>query len=176
MDQARFTRLYQDTYGTVFAYAYRRMPPSDVPDLVAETFLTAWRRRTDLPDPPLPWLLTVTRNLIRNRRRRVSIQDAVTVELRRYRIESQGSVEGEVVERITVLSALAALDEGDREVLLLTCWDGLSAREAATVLRCSTPAFAVRLHRARRRVTALLDQLDTNRHRPRGRTHESART
>jgi RNA polymerase sigma-70 factor, ECF subfamily len=31
-------------------------------------------------------------------------------------------------------------------------WHGLTAREAATVLGCSRPAFFVRLHRARRRL------------------------
>jgi RNA polymerase sigma-70 factor (ECF subfamily) len=56
-----------------------------------------------------------------------------------------------------VLAALATLGERDREVLLLHAWDGLDNAEAATVLGCSANAFAVRLHRARRRFADALD-------------------
>jgi len=35
------------------------VPPEAVDDLVSETFLVVWRRLEDVPEPPLPWLLTV---------------------------------------------------------------------------------------------------------------------
>jgi DNA-directed RNA polymerase specialized sigma24 family protein len=49
---------------------------------------------------------------------------------------------------------------GDREVLLMTAWDGLSSREAATALGCSRAAAKVRLFRAKRRLRSELDKLE----------------
>jgi RNA polymerase sigma-70 factor (ECF subfamily) len=52
--------------------------------------------------------------------------------------------------------ALDQLSDGDREVLALIAWEGLSARDAARVLGCTLPAVTMRLHRARRRLSELL--------------------
>ncbi|GGM70881.1 DNA-directed RNA polymerase sigma-70 factor [Longimycelium tulufanense] len=160
-DENRFTTLYQENYRTVHAYARHRLPADEVSDIVAETFLIAWRRRADVPDPPLPWLLATARNLVLAHWRRTNDRNAIAVELEGCRVLPQEPAASEVVvERITVLSALSQLEERDRETLLLICWDGLSPQQAAVVLGCSTHAFTMRLHRARRRVTALLDRLD----------------
>lgn len=52
--------------------------------------------------------------------------------------------------------ALARLPRSDREVLLLSEWEDLTGNEIAQVLGCSVSAATVRLHRARRRIKALL--------------------
>ena len=51
-----------------------------------------------------------------------------------------------------IAAALAGLREGDREVLTLLAWDGLTPAQASESLGCSRATFAVRLHRARRRL------------------------
>lgn len=51
-----------------------------------------------------------------------------------------------------VWEALAALSEGDREVLLLIAWEDLAPARAAQVLGIGANTFAVRLYRARRRL------------------------
>ena len=58
-----------------------------------------------------------------------------------------------------MLEALAALPERDREAILLHAWEGLSAPEAAEVLGCSATAYRLRLHRARRRLAAQLQDV-----------------
>ncbi|MBA2438956.1 MAG: sigma-70 family RNA polymerase sigma factor, partial [Acidimicrobiia bacterium] len=45
----------------------------------------------------------------------------------------------------------------DREILRLVAWDGLSTTQAVQSLGCTRAAFAVRLHRARRRLVGALD-------------------
>ena len=40
------------------------MPPEAVDDIVSETFLVVWRRLDDVPEPALPWLLIVARNVV----------------------------------------------------------------------------------------------------------------
>ena len=50
----------------------------------------------------------------------------------------------------------AALQEKDREALLLIAWEDLTPALAAASLGISSTAFRVRLHRARRRLNELL--------------------
>jgi RNA polymerase sigma-70 factor (ECF subfamily) len=61
--------------------------------------------------------------------------------------------------------ALNGLPEADREALMLAAWEGLSAQQAARVLGCSPTAFRIRLHRARRKLEASLDDEPGARHR-----------
>src|ERR1044072_3178656 len=60
-----FDELYRATAPELFAYLRRRAVP-DVEDLVAEVFVTAWRRRQDLPAPMLrrAWLYGTARRLL----------------------------------------------------------------------------------------------------------------
>ena len=43
---------------------------------------------------------------------------------------------------------------------MLVAWEGLDAQRAAVVIGCSQRAFAMRLHRARRRLAAAMTRLD----------------
>jgi RNA polymerase sigma-70 factor (ECF subfamily) len=48
--EARFVELYEDNVRDLLAYAQRRIPVADdAADLVAETFLIAWRRLGEVP-------------------------------------------------------------------------------------------------------------------------------
>jgi len=62
------------------------------------------------------------------------------------------------VERADLLAALAQLSADDREILLLTGWDGLDAAGVAEVLDCSAQAARARLSRARRRLAEQLNE------------------
>jgi RNA polymerase sigma-70 factor (ECF subfamily) len=59
-------------------------------------------------------------------------------------------------DRAAARAALARLRPDDREALLLVAWEGLDPDEAAAALGLSPGTFAVRLHRARRRLEHLL--------------------
>jgi Sigma-70 region 2 len=55
--QARqFTELFTANYGAVLAYVQRRVGTDLAQDVVADTFLAAWRNIHELPPDPLPWL------------------------------------------------------------------------------------------------------------------------
>src|SRR3954469_11874114 len=68
----RFTRLFTEHYDLVIAFARRRVEPDLAQDIVAETFLTAWRHLDDLQGEPLPWLYRVASHVIANQRRGAS--------------------------------------------------------------------------------------------------------
>jgi len=158
-DEVRFTRIYRDSYSRVLGYAARRTSPELAREAVDEVFLRAWRRLPDVPDPPLPWLLVAARNVLSEQRRGGARADALALEIARVPL-FQTDPSDAVAERDVVLRALAGLVETDREALMLTVWDGLGHRDAALIAGCSAGAFAVRLHRARRRLRTEMARLD----------------
>jgi RNA polymerase sigma-70 factor (ECF subfamily) len=148
-----FTALYADNHRRVYAYAVARAGRALADEVVAETFLVAWRRFPQMPSgAALPWLLGVARNVIRGRYRDEERQRAIAAEMVAWAADAPDVADG-VAERSAILTALAELSENDREVLTLTAWDGLSPGAAARVVNCSVPTFLVRLHRARNRLT-----------------------
>lgn len=157
--RVQFEELFRLYAGAVRTYAARRGCVDDAEDVVAEVFVVAWRKLDKLPEDPLPWLLAVARRVLANRRRgdarRVALQDRLSGELS----TSQGT-EGLPAVDGAVALALAALDERDRELLLLVAWDGLRHADAARVLGLRTGTLTVRLHRARRRFARTLAEVD----------------
>jgi RNA polymerase sigma-70 factor (ECF subfamily) len=67
---------------------------------------------------------------------------------------------------LRVADAVARLPERDEELLRLVVWDGLSTKDAAVVIGASHVACRVRLHRAKRKLAAMLEQ-DKERHQSR---------
>ncbi|MFD2794280.1 RNA polymerase sigma factor [Promicromonospora vindobonensis] len=160
-DEDRISELWRSYAWRVQAYALRHVDPHDAQEVVSETFLVAWRRLTNLPGDPLPWLLVVARNVVRNQRRAARRRSAAEEQL--VRLERVARVTEDPVRTVSRRDAIAALlrlAPKDREALLLTGWDGLTPADAAQVAGCSVPAFKMRLSRARRRLEsagALLD-------------------
>jgi RNA polymerase sigma factor (sigma-70 family) len=151
--EARFTEFYERHWAAMLAYALRRTQrPEDAADLVAETFLVAWRRRADVPPEPESrvWLYGVARRVLANHhrgeRRRVRL-----VERLRQDLSTAVSREPATRREPVAMKALMRLDEKDREVLMLTGWEELGPTEIAAVLDISTAAVRSRLHRARQR-------------------------
>jgi hypothetical protein len=62
----RFTGLLERTHTDLLAYALRRVAePSDAADVVADTYLVAWRRLDQVPaDAERPWLFGVARKVL----------------------------------------------------------------------------------------------------------------
>jgi RNA polymerase sigma factor (sigma-70 family) len=157
---AGFEQFFRAHYARVLAYIVRRLPDrAAAEDLAAETFLIAWRRRDDVPADPLPWLFVVARNVLNNSRRAAQRRDELAQRLGADTVT--GGVDADLDEPVAIesqrlMQALARLKEADREVLMLSSWDGLDRSRAAAVLGCSENTFAVRLHRARRRLAGAL--------------------
>ncbi|QFG27233.1 sigma-70 family RNA polymerase sigma factor [Actinomadura sp. WMMB 499] len=152
--------MYDACRQRVWAYAASRAGRQIADEVVSETFTVAWRRLADVPDPPLPWLLGVARNVLRAGDRAEARRAAVTAEFTAdaaRRAPRPGDVAEEVAERLAVLRAMATLSEADREILILVAWQGLAPRDAARVVGCSAAALRVRLHRARRRLVRAVE-------------------
>jgi RNA polymerase sigma factor (sigma-70 family) len=152
--ERRFEKMYRQYEPKVLAYALRRASPELAKDAVAETFLAAWRRLDDLPEDPLPWLISAARKALSNQRRSAGRQ--VRLAARLSGLVSAEAERADVHDPAAVRTALERLRPSEREALLLIGWDGLSPSQAARSLQCSATAFRVRLHRARRAFGHLL--------------------
>jgi RNA polymerase sigma factor (sigma-70 family) len=156
----RLEDLFRRHEPAVVAYLRRRAPADVVDDIVAET----WRRLDDVREPALPWLLGVARRVLsthrRGDRRRQELDSRLAAT--QSRAVPAWSEDGE--ERALV--ALATLSEKDREALTLIAWEGLTPQQAAVVLDEPAVRFRVRLHRAKRRIKALLEQPSSTPPRP----------
>lgn len=150
--EERFEALYRSHRAKVTAYVRRRVAPDQAADIVADTFLVAWRQLDRLGEDPLPWLYRVAGNAISNARRANASRERLARSLAFGRPDTGASEEGPEA----VLAAFGALSEPDREALRLVNWERLSTREAAAAMGCSEPAMKMRLHRARARLRRLI--------------------
>jgi RNA polymerase sigma-70 factor, ECF subfamily len=153
----RFAVIYAENRSRVYAFAVSKAGRQLADEILSEVFMIAWRRFGDLPEPPLPWLLAVTRNVAMSQSRALVRERSLATELNEWVAGAQaavGDIADDVAERVAALTALAALAEPDRELLTLVAWQDLTPKEAAQVIGCSTAAYFVRLHRARRRLEA----------------------
>ena len=146
----RFEEVYSANHALMLGYVLRRtQSPDDAADVLAEVFLTAWRRLAEVPpdDQARPWLYGVARRTLANhhrgQRRRSTLADRLREELATvHRAEHHT---GELAE---AAAAFRSLPAADRELLALAGWEGLDAGEIAVVLGCSRNAARIRLHRA----------------------------
>jgi RNA polymerase sigma factor (sigma-70 family) len=162
----RFVQLWEDHYTDVLAFVARRTSDRDgAADIVAETFLAAWRRRGQLPDDVRPWLFGVARKVIANARRGDRRRAALLAKLSHEPRVSYALQPGEAgaAGRAEVAEAFNRLSDADREILALVVWEELTPREAADVLGTTAPRFSVRLHRAKHRLRQQLASIADDR-------------
>jgi RNA polymerase sigma factor (sigma-70 family) len=156
----RFEGVYRDHHPAVRAYLLRRAEPELAQEALSETFLAAWRRLDELPDDPLPWLLATARRTLANQRRSARRLGGLRERMAGSETAEAADPAEQVADAELVRRALATLSEADREVLMLVAWEGLDPASAAQVAGCLRATFAVRLHRARKRLDRALFTLE----------------
>lgn len=167
-DPQRFAELYDRHAPDIHRYAARRLGHSAADDVVAETFLVAFRRR-DRFDPSRgsarPWLYGIASNLIAGHRRsevmqyRVLAKTAVDPVMEAHDDRADSRVAAAAVTR-QLGAALARLSKGDRDVLLLVAWESLTYDEVAQALAIPVGTVRSRLNRARKKVRKALGGVD----------------
>jgi RNA polymerase sigma-70 factor (ECF subfamily) len=152
--EKRFNQIHEEHFEAVRRYVWRR-DPGLADDIVAETFLVAWRRVDEVPSDARPWLIGVARNVRLNIHRSARRQRAVAdrVALTEPGVALPDTLDGGGAVRV----ALASLSARDREILLLAVWDELDHAQIAAAVGCSKANVSLRLHRARRRFAAALE-------------------
>jgi RNA polymerase sigma factor (sigma-70 family) len=164
VDQSeKFSELYRAHFDEVMRYALRRTDPETAKDVVAETFLVAWRRLDAVPADSgraSPWLYGVARRVLANSTRARLRAERLTARLGQDRSAASAAgtadAAGSIAESDGLRQALGTLSELDQEALRLVGWEELDLAAAALAMGCSRATMAVRLHRARRRLEQAL--------------------
>jgi RNA polymerase sigma-70 factor (ECF subfamily) len=167
-----FGRLFDEHAAALHRYLARRVGPSVAEDIVAETFLAALRGRHGY-DPARAgvraWLYGIATNLLRHH-----VRAEVRALRATARLAYQAGVGEDHAEAVSarvdaehrvgqLAAALAELSPGDREVLLLTSWAGLTAGEVGEALDIPAGTVRSRLHRVRRWVRGHAPTTEENR-------------
>jgi RNA polymerase sigma factor (sigma-70 family) len=167
-DSERFEELFHRHAPRIQRYVVRRLGPDAADDIVAETFLLAFRQRgtyDQARQDALPWLYGIATNLIGRHRRD---------ELRLYRALARTGTDPVTASftdrsdnRVTagaagrrLAAALAALPAAYRDTLLLVVWGDLSYEEAAAALGVPTGTVRSRINRGRTALRRKLGDLD----------------
>ena len=163
-DPEMFAELFRRHAPVIQRYVTRRIGPHDADDVVAETFLIAFRRRASYrmqaPDA-LPWLYGIATNVVRRHRR---------TELRQLRLLARTGTDpvtapftDQVDAAVSAASTGAALAAGlarlpaaQRDALLLVAWGGLSYEQVAHATGVPLGTVQSRVSRARQRLRAAL--------------------
>ncbi len=169
-DSDAFATFFRRHASSITLYAVRRCRDSeDVGDLVAETFLVALQaagRYIPETDTALPWLFGIARRVLAKQRRRSAGARRLLIKSSNSHFHFTASEEDAVASAIDAASqrpaleaGLARLSSGEREVIELVAYDGLSPAEVAEVLRLSPNAARLRLSRARRHLRQSLEPM-----------------
>jgi RNA polymerase sigma-70 factor (ECF subfamily) len=159
----RFAAIFDRHAVALHRYVARRLGPDAADDVVAETFLRAFQRRSGYDAAYLdagPWLFGIATNLIAHRRRS---------EIRLLRAMARTGIDpaaepadAGLADRVVaggtrpkLAAALATLPAGDRDVLLLTA-SGLGYAETARALGVPIGTVSSRLGRARKKLREAL--------------------
>ena len=159
---AAFGEIYERHVEPIGGYLARRVGAAAAEDIVAETFLTAFRKRASFDtswESARPWLFGIAVRIMRRHRRLEAVQ---------WRAAMAGPADdtaagdgyGEAEDRMdaqrrlrALEPAIAALAQRDREVLQLFAWGGLSYDDIAASLRVPVGTVRPRLNRVRRQLS-----------------------
>lgn len=144
--ERRFDALFAEHVASIASYCRWRSAASvDREDAVAEVFLIAWRRLDDVPGEAgaRAWLYAVARKVLANQARASARRERLSERLGAERVAC-GTEDAALIARVD--DALAGLAPRDREVLLLSEWEGLTPSEIARVMHCPVVTARGRLH------------------------------
>ena len=159
-----FTVLFRRHAPHIQRYVVRRLGQDAADDIVAETFLLAFRQRDSYDQTRAdarPWLYGIATNLIgRHRRAEIRLYRALArtgadpvMEPFTDRVDDRVSA-GTAGRRLAV--GLARLPEELRDTLLLVAWGDLTYEEAATALGVPVGTVRSRVSRARSKLRRAL--------------------
>ncbi|GAA3803265.1 RNA polymerase sigma factor [Sphaerisporangium flaviroseum] len=159
-----FSAVFDAHFNEIYGYIVQRLGHGQAEDVVAETFLAAFRKRARY-DPARAsirtWLFGIATNLIGKHRRtearalRAMARHGLPVDSPGHEERVTAQLSAETL-RPALAKAIAGLGRGERDVLLLAALAGLSHEEIANALGIAYGTVGSRLSRARTKIRAAL--------------------
>lgn len=158
--EKEYTRLVTDHSIALFRFSARRLgDQSSCEDVVAETFLIAWRRWDRLPtrDRELPWLYGIAFRVLSNHRRSRDRRSHLVARISLERAPTLDTDDNDPFDAQALLRALRELKQSEIELLEFVYWEKLSYRDIALAFGISENAVGVRITRAKKNLRSLLE-------------------
>ncbi|MCB9931794.1 MAG: RNA polymerase sigma factor [Planctomycetes bacterium] len=156
-----FSRLVEEHFSRAVRFCARMLGNvNDGEEVAQQAFVSLYEKghRPWEKGDPLPFLFRVLRNACVDHVRRGKVRRAEgSLEQAQVRADLSRAEEGEI--REALLGALAALDEGQREVVLLRYFEELSLKETAEAVGKTVGATAMLLSRAKQNLKESLGRL-----------------
>ena len=148
-DRDALAELYGRARTAVYALALSYLKnPTEAEDVTQDTFVQIWEKAPAYRSEgkALAWIMTIARNLARMRlRRQQRAGDLTEEEWMALPDEGRGLSHEE---RMLLHSAVAALSEQERQIVLLYAVTGWKHREIAALLQMPLPTVLSKYHRA----------------------------
>jgi RNA polymerase sigma-70 factor (ECF subfamily) len=158
-DRGAFAALFE-RYAARLAGMFRRdLPAADADDLVQQTFLQLHRARRDfrVGAKLRPWLYTIALNIQRQHFRRAGRRTVASLDAPHQAEPAAAVGDPEAsADDAQLRAALQRLPAGQRDVIVLHWFEGLSFREVAQVVGASQSAVKVRAHRGYAKLREIL--------------------
>lgn len=156
-EEEAFSLLHKRVAGRLFGFFLKGgCTRAIAQDLTQQTFLRVHlaRGRYHLGAPVLPWLFTIAYRVRVDQFRRKGRRPESSLEPEQERKLSAPMPEEESDQVIALREAIDALPEGQRRVVMLHKFEGLSMAEVASIVGASESAVKVRAHRAYKAIKA----------------------
>ncbi|BDZ54527.1 RNA polymerase sigma factor [Agromyces marinus] len=159
-EPAAFAMLFDRHAKAVYRYVAQRLGDQVADDVMSETFLVAFERRSSFDlevGDARPWLLGIATRLMRKHARVEAVawkgmSADLAARIAPDFIEQVGSrIDAERLTR-RLGNALRRLSEADRDTLLLYAWGDLNYASIAAAMRVPVGTVRSRLNRARRQL------------------------
>ena len=163
-DATAWDELVSQYQEAVFRLAYLLMGDADeAADVAQDAFIRAYRAmdRFDVSRPLRPWLLRITTNLARNRRRSLGRYVAALRRLLLAEPPQTASIADHSARRMeaqALWQAVRQLGRADQEVIYLRYFLDLSEAEMSKTLEIAPGTVKSRLHRALGRLRGVIAQ------------------
>ncbi len=151
-----FGELFDIYYERIYKYAYRRIGArqnaEDIAAIVFEEALRGIQKYRWQNKPIAAWLYKIAARRVADFYRSGARGEVEPVE------RGDDGIEDKVSESVSMRAGLQRLSEGDQEIIRLTFFDELETEEIAALLDCTANSIYVRLHRALKRLKAIMEQ------------------
>ncbi|MFJ2505163.1 RNA polymerase sigma factor [Microbacterium sp. NPDC087592] len=157
-----FSEIFERHVRPVGGYIRRRVGAHAVDDVLSETFLVAFRRRSSFDlgtESARPWLLGIATRVVKSHRAAEARQwrafeasaSAEEVAVETPQVASESRIDADAALR-ALAPRIAALAAKDRDTLLLHAWGDLTYEQIAAALGVPVGTVRSRLNRVRRKL------------------------
>jgi RNA polymerase sigma-70 factor (ECF subfamily) len=163
-DTAAFDDLVRRFHRPVLRFCWRLLRSSEAEDLAQDTFVRAFVHfeRFDPERPVLPWLIAIARRLCLDLWRRRTVKARMETMPVSEKPAPSPEDEASFREQLSRLDrALADLDEGPREAIVLFHIEQMSYRDIAAALEVPMGTVMTWLHRGRAQLKKALEGAPT---------------